>query len=563
MIVRQKKLWKSIFRKSQLKPLELAIVLTNSDLTSQEFYNGVIENETIAFKSNGTDLIFSVPTGAPGTKSGTITIDGEDFNFQYELVANTFTNPESYLQNYFEEEQMRQTNLENLLGAFIQDSIPGFEDIQTDLISWEQIATDSQAEIAALSAEEKERLAQLLEGNNEWIQRLYDAILFKSIYSMNRASASECRSLIEQGRMQLQEGKTFTAAGTSIKAYYCSLTFDERQYDQLDNDFDRGTLLFTDIEFTAGLDVLNTLANVVFRKMDAITKELQGSISSNGIAEEIEFADNRMPADVSFRNGEPEELFAKIRFRSINQNDVNTEGTAGEAATFFDQIIISYNEAVAAMNQPLIWRPGFTETSSTRDFNQFLDIPSSSVSNSDVILINTQYVDDKWEVAFGNDGDEEEPTFTFELNYDDGHVQLQKTVSAIISDGDIHPSWATGSWFRWNNQGFLTNEGTGCWIIIERVVNGQLFYIRYYPESFYRYNLFPDGSATESQPTEGCKDVPAETEAAIWSVTNNVLKIERNGEVLVEIENFTEASTNYEYYSYISQSVVFLDFFKR
>lgn len=299
---------------------------------------------------------------------------------------------------------------------------------------WDQISQDAQAELAALSTSDREKLAQLIEANSEWIDRLDNAILRRSIYSMNnRSTASECRSLIDEGRIELAEGRTFAAAATSIKAYWCSLTFNERQYEDVDNDFERGAMLASDVEFTAGLDILNTLANLVFRKMDAVTKELQGSISSNGIADEIIDAERSANA-LSFRNGEPESLFVKIRFRCINQNDTNAEGELGKAATFFDQIIDSYTQILNNVSQPLIWRPGFTQTSAVKDFNQFLTVPSESVTNSDVILINTQYRDDVWEVAFGNDGTEEEPSFNFNLIYDDGYVKLEKSISAIISN---------------------------------------------------------------------------------------------------------------------------------
>ena len=428
--------------KSQLKPFELALIEINTELSTQELYEGFVDNELILLRSKDNHLIFQVPEGVTGQKNGTININGEEYNFQYELISNSFTNAETYLQNYFLEEQFKQLELENLMDAFVQDSIPGFENIQTDMAIWEQIATNSENEIATLSTTDKEKLAKLIDANSDWIQRIYDALLLKSIYSMNRASASDCRALIERGRIELQEDRLFASAATSIEAYYCSLTFDERQYDDLTNDFDKGALLLSDTEFTGGLDALNTLANVVFRKMDAFTKELQGSMSSNGVAEEIENAENRMDEVITFKNGEPEKIFAKIKFRSINQNDIDTEGVVGQAATFFDKVITSYDQAVTAISDPLIWRPGFTQTLASKDFNQFLTIESSSISNSEVVLITTQYVDDNWEVAFGNDGNQEQPSFTFELNYDDGYVQLNKTVSALITDSLIIGTWS-------------------------------------------------------------------------------------------------------------------------
>jgi uncharacterized protein (TIGR02145 family) len=451
---------------NQLKAFELALIEVNTNLEQQaQLFDGAIESESVVFKSNGNYLIFRVPTGAAGTKNGSVSINGEDFNFQYTLEANSFTNPEIYLQDYFAEQQTQEAELISLQSDFIEDSIPGFEDIQTDLAIWDQIAINAQAELAALSVEDKERLAQLLDANSEWIDRLDDALLMRSIYSDLKMTKDECRALIDEGRLESQEGKLFSAAATAVKAYWCSLTFEERQYEDVDNDFERGTLLITDLEFSPSFDVHNTLINLVFRKADGLIKELQGSISSNGVADEIYDIEYKMASEIPFGNGDPTPIFAKIRFRSVNENDVNTSGAAGNAATFFNQLMASYTEMLTATNKPLIWRPGFTQTSVTKDFNQFLTVPSESVSNSDVILVNTQYVDDTWELVFGNDGSEQEPTFSFELNYDDGYVQLQKTVSAKIVEGCANPNPCNGQTsISWGGHTYpLVEIGCQCW----------------------------------------------------------------------------------------------------
>ena len=452
--------------KTQLKAFELALIEVNTSVEQQALsVNGVIESESIAFKPNGNYFIFRVPGGTAGTKNGSITIDGETFDFQYELTPYSFANPDTYLQNYFAEQQTQETELTNLQTVFIEDSIPGFEDIETDLAIWNQLAIDAQAELAALSPEGKEQLAQLLDANSEWIERLDNALLMRSIYSDTKMTKDECKALIAEGRLESQEGKVFSAAATAVKAYWCSLTFEERQYEDLDNDFERGTLLISDLEFSPSLDVHNTLINLVFRKADGLIKELQGSISSNGVADEIYDVEYKTAATIPFGNGNPEAIFAKIRFRSINESDVNAGGAAGQAATFFDQLMNSYNEMLQATDKPLIWRPGFTQTSVTKNFNQFLTIPPASITNSDVILVNTQYVDDTWEVVFGNDGVEEEPTFDFQLNYDDGYVQLNKTVSASIVEGCSNPNPCNGQTsVTWGGHTYpLVEIGCQCW----------------------------------------------------------------------------------------------------
>lgn len=452
--------------KTQLKPFELALIEVNTDVEQQaQSFNGEIESESVDFKPNGNYFIFRVPDGAVGTKTGSVTIDGETFDFEYVLTAYSFSDPETYLQDYFAQQQALETELTNLQMVFIDDSIPGYQDIETDLAIWTQIANNAQAELAALSPENKEKLAQLIDANSEWIDRLDNALLMRSIYSDLKMTRDDCRTLIDEGRLESQEGKLFSAAATAVKAYWCALTFEERQYEDVDNDFERGTLLLTDLEFSPSLDVHNTLTNLVFRKADGLIKELQGAFSSNGVADEIYDVEHKTAATIPFGNGNPEPIFAKIRFRSINETDVNSAGAVGQAATFFDQLMNSYNEMLEATDKPLIWRPGFTQTSTIKDFNQFLTIPSTSITNNDVVLVNTQYVDDTWEVVFGNDGNEEEPTFSFQLNYDDGYVQLNKTVSASIVEGCSNPNPCNGQTsVSWGGHTYpLVEIGCQCW----------------------------------------------------------------------------------------------------
>ena len=421
--------------KAELKPEELALIEVSEDLDESQPFEGSIETENIDFQPNNNYLIFKVPSGTPGQKNGEVTVNGETLSFQYELVANSYSDPEVYVEEYLTEQATRNIQLENLQDAFIADSIPGFEDIAADRAVWDQIAQDAAAEVAALSPENKAKLAQLIDANREWMQRLDDALMMRSIYSDTRATRDECKAVIDRGRQELTDGKTFSAAATAVEAYWCALTFDEKQYEEIDNDMERGVLLLQDVEFLPGPGFLLTLTNMVGRKIDALTKELQGTMSSNGVADDILEVDNRRSNEIPFGNGDPEPIFTKIRFRSINQNDIDTEGEVGEAANFFDQVISNYNAMVEASSQPLIWRPGFTSTSTIKDFNQFLTIPEASVSNGDIVLITTQYRNETWEVAFGNDGNETEPTFEFDLQYNDGYIELEKTVSAKISDG--------------------------------------------------------------------------------------------------------------------------------
>ncbi|SFD32284.1 hypothetical protein SAMN04489722_107159 [Algibacter lectus] len=111
----------------------------------------------------------------------------------------------------------------------------------------------------------------------------------------------------------------------------------------------------------------------------------------------------------------------------------------------------------------------------------------------------------------------------------------------------IHPQWAIGSWKRWDNQGFVTNIQTGCWTTITKVIDNETIYFRYYPKSIYYYEFLADGTVEQKQPTNGCEDIPSETELGTWSVKNNVLEIIIRNQVWLKVENFTENNTSYDF----------------
>lgn len=82
--------------KTQLKALELALIEVNASVNETESFTGSIESESVEFHPNGRFLIFKVPSGNPGLKSGSVSVNGEEFMFEYQLMANSFSDAELF-----------------------------------------------------------------------------------------------------------------------------------------------------------------------------------------------------------------------------------------------------------------------------------------------------------------------------------------------------------------------------------------------------------------------------------------------------------------------------------
>ncbi|NQU32059.1 MAG: hypothetical protein HQ521_02395 [Bacteroidetes bacterium] len=149
------------------------------------------------------------------------------------------------------------------------------------------------------------------------------------------------------------------------------------------------------------------------------------------------------------------------------------------------------------------------------------------------------------------------------VTYVDDFNNVETTIDVTLEAEELHLSWATASWNRWNSQGFITNFGTGCWTTLTRTINNQLYYFRYYPYSIWYYEFLPDGTVTQRQSIQGCENIPSEVKSGTWSVRNNVLKVRINNELWLDIDNFTDENTNYEKLFLSNREVAYLDFLKR
>ena len=428
-------------------------------MLSGETYNGSIGSEGIRVSYRNDNLIFIVPTSVSGKQEVKIDADGESIQFELQVdELPAINDPEAYIEDFSTAFNRDLSNFNQNKDSFIIDSVYGFENLQKDLPVWAEIEQDASDELSSMTTDQKMKLARVLSANEGWINGLNETIIGERL-AFKKTTKNECKAIIKQGKEEQAKGNRFTALSKSIEAYWCAVNL--QKLEDADTDIEKGITL---IEETEDIWMLNTLTNFIGRKIEEITNEVNNLGSKPGVAEEVEDADSEKRAGVlSFVSGEAINLKARITFRTINKSDINSEGELGDFASFFSELINSYDRLIKVIDKPLVWRPGFSSETKTVEFNRFLSIDKSSISNSDIALVNTQYNGDLWEVIFGNDGFDQEPQFKFDLVYDDGHVQLKKTLDAKIAncrlgtfkdtrDGKVYQTVTVGdqTWFAQN-----------------------------------------------------------------------------------------------------------------
>ncbi|MGB0429036.1 MAG: fibrobacter succinogenes major paralogous domain-containing protein [Bacteroidia bacterium] len=422
--------------KTSYKAFEVAGISFSEEISTGN-YTGSVDSISVVFKAEDSLAWFMVPNLEEGYYDAWVAVDADTVMFSFNVDATEITDVDSEIDEFVSRQEEVNVELDQYIDSLIADSVLGFEDMLSDKQLWAQIAEASKTEIENLDEDGKMELAMLLVANKELFDD-FDEMLLGSLPGFKRSSKEACTKLVKQGKQELKEGKTFTALGTSVQAYWCSVKIAGANSSKKMNSVDKAVYFVQNIEIGPVNSYLNTITNFFTRKFDAVTKQTQALTKKTGIASLLEELEElKRQKQLNFRDGEPEALVAKIRFRSIGDDDVNTDGIIGNAARFFDKLINVYDDMIEASEQPLVWRPGFEpKRYAVRKFNRFLSIDGATVSNSDIALINTQIRNDVWEVAFGNDGNEEEPEFTFELVYDDGEVQLEHTVNAKIIQED-------------------------------------------------------------------------------------------------------------------------------
>lgn len=396
-------------------------------LPDADLYNGDFNGSPVAVRTIGGTLSFMVPNLSAGTYPFSVDIDGTAFQQDIEVVdPPQVTDPDQVIQAFADEGDIAFDSLQQYLDNRYGSAANYPAGIQQDMATWAQISVQAQQELSQMTAAEKEQLARLLAANQDWITAINEPLIGRS-YSFK--TAKDCQKIIQEGKDSLDNGATFAALGLGIAAYWCGvgLHIDKKT----DNSLSKAATLW---EATENQFAQITLINLIGRRIDQLSKEIDELGGSPSIADEILDVDGKLQAtELSYCNGERKRVFADIRFRAIRPEDAQLNTAIAPFANFYGQFITAYNDYVATMTEPLVWRPEYRNASRVEKFNRFLSVPKSSVPNDKVILLNTQIVNDIWEVIFATD-EPEEQAFNYDIVYDDGHVRLSKTFSATVGE---------------------------------------------------------------------------------------------------------------------------------
>lgn len=427
-------------------------------------YLGTIGEEKITCRYSNNSLVFLVPEMEEGEKLVTIQLDDNTVAFNLDIrKVEAIETPKVYLDQLIVQNELYIETMNTLRTEQQLDSTSArFGKVQQDAELWAKVNADSKNDISAMNDEDKQKLANFLAANSEWLASLDESLL--SDYIKTKTTKEECKALIKAGKQELSEGNFFTALGMSIDAYWCAIG--AKKLSNLNGDLEKGIVIVQEIDGFLPLNALSTVQNLVIRKINDAFQEIDDFSLNELIAEDIEDAEKtKKGGQISFENGEPTAVHLKMKFVNIHSIGSNSSSTLlNDFKKTTDYFLSAYPDFVAESKLPLVWRPRSVPKSVTRLNNRFLSIDKESISNKDIILVNTQYNGDDWEVIFGNDGDELEPEFTFDIVYNDGEVELRKTINGIIKkECDNTISYGSVTDARDGNRYKTVEIGTQTW----------------------------------------------------------------------------------------------------
>lgn len=411
-------------------PGEALTIVADINL-AQDNYVGTVNTTSVTFYRAGKNLSFSVPDLAAGNYTVSVSIDGEACELALQVLNPlVISDPDQYLADYMSENDA----IYDANTAFIDSMIANGEiDPATaahDAAIWNNIRQQANAEFSSMTAAQKQELSELLEANKDWI----DALSIAAPNNYFTLKSAECEALRVAGQQANNSGLLYKALGIAVEFKWC------QAQEYIDANTDNAlSKTIAILENTDDIWAINTLTNFIGLKIKALSDELDQLGKEEFVAEELE--DNGEKAVLIWESGEVKNVFAQIKFRSPKSSDANQSGVLGGFSSTFSEFISAYDDYVQHIDQALIWRPEFMDQTKVVDFDRFLSV--ENVSNSEVILLNTQTVGDNWQVVFATDALTDQD-FSYDLVYNDGHVNLSKTFQATVNASQQQPTLAIG-----------------------------------------------------------------------------------------------------------------------
>lgn len=443
--------------KSTVKPLEIITVLTNK--TPEAANTDVrFNDQSVNFTIIGSHISFMVPQSTTaGTYTVAVTTLGEDNSFSVQVEnGTTIPNVDGYITDLLGDMDQERTAIRDYQDALLSLGLLDSTEVLARRQFWDNMKVQDQQRLAQMTDVEKAYYVQLYDVNKAWMDNITTDIIGYS--ALKGGSTSSCKQ-------EYIEAKAYYANASNLykrmRAYYKA----QSAYECLLNEHaakDKTTELGKAAYLAETIDVtpsfagpLLTIVNQIGEKIDELTEEVKNLGRSPSIAEEIEETnDYKTQGAVAFCNGEGVKFYVRVRYRAIRASDANTNQSYSSFAEYYTNFISSYDAFVAVLTEPTLknhlylYRPSFVEVSKVREMNRFLSVSQSSVNNSKVVFINTQFANngDDWVVIFATD-EEALQNFSFDIVYDDGLVKLSKKVIGTVEEcqGGVLGTWNLAS----------------------------------------------------------------------------------------------------------------------
>ncbi|MDX2360718.1 MAG: hypothetical protein QNK23_07920 [Crocinitomicaceae bacterium] len=405
-------------------PGEILTVETYMSLSAQTYF-GTVGSTDVELIRAGKSISFSVPDLGAGDYDLNVSIDGTDYSFTLEILAPiSVANPDQYILDYISQLDLIIDANNIFVDSLLADGVLDPSTTSSDAAVWDNIQQQADAQLAAMTPQEKQKLANILEANIEWINAFSNV----SSNSYLDLKSMECDNIHQAAVDARANGHLFKGLGLIVQYKWCQAS--EYINAKTDNTLSKLATLY---EATENQFAQFTFINLLGRRIKAFTDNLFQTGTDEFVAEEIQAEGEK--AALTWSNGEVKNIFTTIKFRSLNPSDVTQTGILGDFASTFNDFISAYDDYIQHVSQALIWRPEFISQTKVVDFDRFLSV--ANINNSEVILLNTQIVDDNWQVAIATDNTVEDQDFSYDLVYDDGHVNISQTFNATVTIGGL------------------------------------------------------------------------------------------------------------------------------
>jgi uncharacterized protein (TIGR02145 family) len=412
-----------IAEKQSIVPGEVVVINADFELESGTV-TGYIDTEEISLDIVNNSIYFMAPDLFPGSYEINLTLNDIEYSVQINILsANEISDPAVYIENA----QSLGTELVDIsieLDMLMEESgIIDSVQVNENLLAIQNSLNKTNQVFSQMTMDEKAEFARIYSANEYWINE------FQQIF-VSTSKSSQCEYLLEQGNNAKNAGNVFEARDHFLKYKLCKIDYYannrlvyylnkfNKLIDELSNDNNKSTVAVGIIPAAFAI----AFVYFVWTRFEADLR----AMNNNPLAEEL--VDQKLSVE-TYNNNQKTNYSKRVRFRAVDQNDINRQDLFGK----FVGMIHDANEAIKKLlgivSDADIEPVTLSNSSQTIDFNRNFVI--QNISNSNVKLKSTAFVDDMWEVVFET-SELTNQEFDYELVYDDSKSKVTKTFSAVL-----------------------------------------------------------------------------------------------------------------------------------